>query len=142
MRAFELDALGLELGADEQIAVSTSSQLCHPLRDRLDECLAEVDGVLRFRFLQRIAKKLPGAVVEIELVFAPVDCLHRLVGLVELLLDGVATDLLQRAFRLLQLGLDPIALVGHLLDEFVPLRAVSMPLRQPDSAFTVATPRW
>ena len=86
-----------------------------------DECLAEVDGVRRFRFLQRVAKKLPGSVVQVELVLAPVDRLHRLIGLFELLLNGVAANLLQRSFRLLELGLDPIALVGHLLDEFVPL---------------------
>ena len=62
--------------------------------DRLDERLAKVDGVLRFRLLQGVAKKLPGAIVEVKLVFSSVYDLHRLFGLFELLLDGVAANLL------------------------------------------------
>ena len=35
-----------------------------------------------------------------------------------------------------------MATVGFTAHHVVEFRAVSMPLRQPDSAFTVATPRW
>ena len=111
--AGSLDVLCRQRRRDRDLAVRSAGQLRDASRYGFDERLPEVHGVFGLRLPNRFEQQLPGAILDLDLALASIYRLHGLLRLDELLPGGVTTDLLQGAFRLLQLSVPGVAFFGE-----------------------------
>ena len=119
-----LDVLSRQRRRDRHLAVRSAGQFGDSSRYGFDERLPEVHGTFGLGIPKRFEQQLPGTIFDFDLALASLDRLHGLVRLFELLLDGMTTNLLQRAFRFLQLRVPGVALFGQEPNGFHCLLAV------------------